>query len=75
MFYIWFLTFYENDLAFQQNGAPSHTSHYTIDALSKIFDIIINWPPNSPDLNCIEMMWSLIDNQISFYHPNNKEEL
>lgn len=46
-----------------------------MDALSKICDIIINWPPNSPDLNCIEMMWSLMDDQISFYHPTNREEL
>ena len=69
------LTFYENDFAFQQDGAPSHTSHYTMDTLSKICDILINWPPNSPDLNCIEMMWSLMDDQIAFYHPTNREEL
>ena len=27
------------------------------------------------EILCIEMMWSLIDNQIAFYHPTNREEL
>lgn len=46
-----------------------------MDTLLKICDNYIIWPPNSPVLNCIEMMWSLIDDQISFYHPTNREEL
>lgn len=57
------ITLDENDFAFQQDGAPSHTAYYTMDALSQICEVIVNWPPNSPDLNCIEMLWALMKDQ------------
>ena len=34
--------FYDNDFAFQQDGAKSHTSRFTMNILSKICDVIVN---------------------------------
>lgn len=69
------LTFFEGDFLFQQDGATPHTAKYTMDSISEICDVMINWPPNSPDLNIIEMIWSLMEKTINFYSPQNKEEL
>ena len=69
------ITFYQNDFALQQDGARTHTAHYTMNYLIQTCDIIINWPPNSPDLNVIEMMWSMMKNIVAFYHPTSLQEL
>ena len=45
---------------FQHDGATCHQSKKTIDELSKIMNILPNWPPNSPDLNPIELLWGII---------------
>ena len=45
---------------FMQDGAPSHTSKETENFLKEICRVIPGWPPNSPDLNPIEMIWSII---------------
>lgn len=68
-------TFYNGDFAFQQDGARPHTAKTSIETITDVCDLVANWPPNSPDLNVIEMIWSIMDDIISFYHPNNKEEL
>ena len=69
------LTYFENDFAFQQDGAPSHTANYTMENLQKLCDIIVNRPPNSPDLKIIEMIRSLMEDHITFYNPTNINEL
>lgn len=69
------LTFFDGEFAFQQDGARPHTAKVSIESITNICDLVTNWPPNSPDLNVIEMVWSLMENVISFYHPANKEEL
>lgn len=69
------LTFNEGNFAFQQDGARPHTAKTSIEAITSICDLIANWPPNSPDLNVIEMIWSIMNRSIAFYHPTTKEEL
>lgn len=68
------LTFFQNNFALQQDGARPHTAHYTMNYLIQACNIIINWPPNSPDL-VAEMMWASMKYTVAFYHPNNIQEL
>lgn len=69
------VTFYQGNFALQQDGVRTHTAGYTMNYLIQKCDVIINWPANSPDLNVIEMMWSLMKNIVAFYHPTNLQEL
>ncbi|KAK6192104.1 hypothetical protein SNE40_003642 [Patella caerulea] len=60
---------------FQQDNDPKHTSR-----LAKTFmeDNNINWwctPPESPDLNPIEMVWNMLKRYVSKNNPTTKEEL
>ena len=60
----------------QQDNAPAHDS-----ILSKTWfsenglEILENWPPNSPDINIMENVWSLLKKSVFQRHPKNIEEL
>ena len=43
-----------------QDGATSHTSRETYDWLRRNVNVLPGWPPNSPDLNPIEMLWAIV---------------
>ena len=60
---------------FMQDNASIHKAHATIDLLKKMDLIILNWPANSPDLNPIENIWSLLKNRIGKHFPKTREEV
>lgn len=45
---------------FMQDGAPCHTANVTMGELVATCLLVPGWPPNSPDLNPIEMLWGVI---------------
>lgn len=64
-------------IIFQQDNDPKHTSNLVKDYLKGQFYKTIEWPAQSPDLNPIENMWSLLKWRLNDYEsaPKGMEEL
>ena len=64
---------FRKKMIFMQDNAPSHAARLTLDFLKKSFvknATIMEWPPNSPNLNPIENMWSIIKRKV---YANSKQ--
>ena len=76
---------------FQQDGARSHGSKLSRNMIKFLFkdkfiltwdnDLKINdklvprWPPNSPDLSAIEIVWAIIKQMLILFSPKDMENL
>lgn len=58
-----------NDIIFQQDNDPKHTSHHARDWLKTHMPKILDWPPNSPDMSIIEHCWHYLELQIRKHRP------
>lgn len=67
---------YKTENIFQHDGAPSHRSLSTQAFLAnKKVCYISDWPPQSPDINVIENMWSELKRRVSSNNVKTLDEL
>lgn len=61
---------------FQQDNARAHTSSKVTSWLqSRKIKCLTPWPPRSPDMSPIEMMWAVCQQRVDARHPVNEHEL
>jgi hypothetical protein len=59
-----------------QDNAPPHIARYTITELTmRGIKLLERWPPYSPDLNIIEVVWAVMKRRVSTRNPKTLEEL
>ena len=63
------------DLIFQQDNAPCHRANIVKDWFKNNEIKQLRWPANSPDLNCIENLWSWLNRQIANEEPHSIDQL
>jgi hypothetical protein len=63
----WFLT---------QDNARPHICKAMMEALSNLaVRVLPNWPPYSPDLNIIEVIWAIMKRRVEAQHPTTMADL
>src|ERR1700722_18470670 len=59
----------------QQDNDSKHQCRVAKQFLCKEVPEIIDWPSNSPDVNPVENLWSIIKRRVEKQKPKNLEEL
>ena len=58
-----------------QDNTPCHTAKSTKTFFAKENITVMDWPPQSPDLNPIENVWELLNERSKKRNPSNVNEL
>ncbi len=67
--------FEDSDFIFQQGLAPAHTAKSTKSWLNDHCVGVLDWLANSPDLNPINNLWSIVKRKMRNKKPKNAGEL
>jgi transposase len=60
---------------FMQDGASAHIAAATTWFLRSRCLVLPGWPPNSPDINPIEMVWSIVKARVRREQPTSLKAL
>jgi hypothetical protein len=63
------------DCFFQQDNDPKHTAKLNKTYLANCVVPTLSWPSQSPDLNPIENLWSILGDKVKERCPQNEEQL
>ena len=66
---------FANGWILEQDGATPHTSRETSDFFAENQVQILQWPPNSPDINPVENVWTILKNFVEKKNPQTKAAL
>lgn len=71
------LSYFKKKYIYQQDNAAPHTSKVTMEKIPKVFtnNIADKWPPHSPDLNPIEILWSFLQDELTKRKSKDLEEM
>ena len=64
-----------NDHIFMQDNAPCHKAKTVLNYLQEKKVELLDWPPQSPDLNPIENLWKTLGQNVMAQNPANTEDL
>lgn len=65
----------KNNWLLMQDGAGPHIATDTMSYLRNKCTLLQDWPSNSPDLNPIENLWSIMGKQVNKRRPKTKKSL
>ncbi|CAJ0959493.1 unnamed protein product [Ranitomeya imitator] len=67
--------FGDENCILQQDWTPIHTAKSTNTWFTNNSITVLDWPANSPDLNPIDNLWSIVKRKMRDTRPNNADEL